>query len=468
MSIADALSDISADRYTYDPNSAPPQFGKAARKYWAFDDTYINVNHGSYGSLPLPVKAEVDKLLLLAERNPDRFHRLTYMPLLDKARREVANLVGAEHDEIVLVPNATHGLNTVLRNIEWREGDILLATTTTYNAVERTLQYLSDRSEQPHPFVHSVMYSFPMSNADIIAAFHAKIRELKQKHSDRQFNVLPDQKDVKTGNRFVAVIDSISSMPGVLLPWKELVKICREEGVWTVVDAAHSIGQELHINLGEAKPDFWVSNCHKWLYAKRGCAALYVPRRNQPVIKSSVPTSHAYVTPHNSDDNKFVGQHEWTGTTDQTPFISVTHALAFRRWLGGEEKINAYCHKLAREGGKRLAELFGTRLLDESGEQTLSMVMVQMPLPVESTLGSIYTPEIKSQILNLFNQRLVVEQNTFIAYHDHNGAWWTRVSVQVFTDMSDFEFVAKALGAVCKEAKETIIHKNELPAVSKV
>lgn len=43
------------------------------------------------------------------------------------------------------------------------------------------------------------------------------------------------------------------------MPWKELVQICKEEGIWSVVDAAHSIGQENDINLGEAKPDFWVS-----------------------------------------------------------------------------------------------------------------------------------------------------------------------------------------------------------------
>jgi cysteine sulfinate desulfinase/cysteine desulfurase-like protein len=90
-----------------------------------------------------------------------------------------------------------------------------------------------------------------MRNEDIVSAFHTRIKEIKQKHSNRQFNVLPDQKEVKDGNRFVAVIDSISSMPGVLLPWKELVKVCQEEGVWTIIDAAHSIGQEVNkINYG--------------------------------------------------------------------------------------------------------------------------------------------------------------------------------------------------------------------------
>jgi len=38
-----------------------------------------------------------------------------------------------------------------------------------------------------------------------------------------------------------------------------MVKICAEEGVLSVVDAAHSIGQEMDINLEEANPDFWVT-----------------------------------------------------------------------------------------------------------------------------------------------------------------------------------------------------------------
>ena len=49
-------------------------------------------------------------------------------------------------------------------------------------------------------------------------------------------------------------------------------------------------------------------------------------------------------------------------------------ALAFREWLGGEKVINDYCHKLALDGGRRLAQILGTRLMDETGELTLNMV----------------------------------------------------------------------------------------------
>lgn len=57
---------------------------------------------------------------------------------------------------------------------------------------------------------------------------------------------MPEDTEIEgTANRFVAVIDSITSVPGVLLPWKEMVQVCKEEGLWSVIDAAHSIGQEV-------------------------------------------------------------------------------------------------------------------------------------------------------------------------------------------------------------------------------
>ena len=43
-----------------------------------------------------------------------------------------------------------------------------------------------------------------------------------------------------------------------MLPWEELVAICKKEGIWSVVDGAHSIGQH-PVDLSKTLPDFWVS-----------------------------------------------------------------------------------------------------------------------------------------------------------------------------------------------------------------
>ncbi|KZT06166.1 PLP-dependent transferase [Laetiporus sulphureus 93-53] len=457
---------------TYDASNKPPPFGHAIKPYWAFDKDYVNLNHGSYGSAPLPVLFKCQELTVLAERNPDKFHRFTYMPLLEEARFHVADIVGANVDEIVLVPNATHGINTVLRNLEWREGDVILGAATSYGAVSRTIRYLADRSEQPRPLALAIEYTFPMTHAEILDKFRARIKEIKNTYPNVEFTDYPSDSPMyadgaEKKNKFVAVIDSITSNPGVLMPWKEMVRVCKEEGVWSVIDGAHSIGQEMNLNLStEAKPDFFISNCHKWFYTKRGCALFYVPKRNQHLIKSSIPTSHEYVSPNDPNspapaDTHFVKQHEWTGTTDEVPFLSVTAAVEFRKWLGGEAAINTYCHQLALDGGKRLAEVLGTKVLDETGQLTLSMTNVLLPLPVEETMGEVYSKEVLYKIYGILREKQLYEWNTYAAHYFHAGGWWCRCSAQVWNEISDFEYLGKAFNAICKDIKETVLAEKK-------
>jgi hercynylcysteine S-oxide lyase len=86
---------------------------------------------GSYGSLSNPVRHAANELTTLIESNPDKFIRLTYAPLLIHVRERLARFIGAETDELVLVPNTSHGINTVLRNFAWQQGDILIYGTHT-------------------------------------------------------------------------------------------------------------------------------------------------------------------------------------------------------------------------------------------------------------------------------------------------------------------------------------------------
>ncbi|KAI8980100.1 PLP-dependent transferase [Trametes punicea] len=450
---------------TYDASQKPPPFGHAMKQYFALDEDYVNLNNGSYGTPPLPVLSAAMRLGYEIERIPDKFHRLTYRPILVKSRESVAKLIGADPDEVVLVPNATHALNTVLRNFEWREGDLLIGASTTYGAVANTIRYLADRSEQPRPDALFIEFNFPLTHAEILDRFRTRLREIKQERANTPFSdvppLSPGHRTGDKGNKIVAIIDSIVSNPGALFPWQEMVCVCREEGVWSVIDAAHSIGQEVDINLSESKPDFWLSNCHKWLYAKRGCAVLYVPKRNQYIIKSSIPTSHEYVSPGSEEakvkGTNFVMQHEWTGTADMAPYLSVLDALSFRNWLGGEKAINDYCHKLALDGGKRLAEVMKTRVMDETGELTVNMSDVLLPLPVEKTPGEVYSREQLVKINLFLREKLLNEWNAYAAHYFHAGAWWCRCSAQVFNEVSDFEYLGKAFNAICQEIRDTIL-----------
>lgn len=62
------------------------------------------------------------------ESRPDLFVRRLYRDRLATVRERLAHLVGAATDEIVMVPNATHGINTVLRSLVWDSEDFIVGS----------------------------------------------------------------------------------------------------------------------------------------------------------------------------------------------------------------------------------------------------------------------------------------------------------------------------------------------------
>ena len=87
---------------------------------------------GSYGSTPKPVFESAQQMSLQIEANPDHFHRLGYQSTLIEAREKLAGLIGAKTDECVLVTNASLGINIVLRNFEWEEGDVVICSVLSF------------------------------------------------------------------------------------------------------------------------------------------------------------------------------------------------------------------------------------------------------------------------------------------------------------------------------------------------
>ena len=76
--------------------------------------------------MPVPVSIATEATFRLIEGNVDRFMRLRISDHLDPARHRMARFVGAGPEEIVFVPNASHGLNTILRNLVWNREDIII------------------------------------------------------------------------------------------------------------------------------------------------------------------------------------------------------------------------------------------------------------------------------------------------------------------------------------------------------
>jgi selenocysteine lyase/cysteine desulfurase len=157
----------------------------------------------------------------------------------------MASYVNVPEDEIVFVPNATTGINTVLRNLRFEEGDKILYCATIYGACEKTVDYICETTPAESLCVE---YEYPLSDDELVQRFRDTMRRAKE----------------CGGKVKVAIFDVVVSLPGVRMPFEQLTELCREEGVLSLIDGAHGLGH-IALNLGKLQPDFFVANCHKYV-----------------------------------------------------------------------------------------------------------------------------------------------------------------------------------------------------------
>lgn len=160
----------------------------------------------------------------------------------------------------MFVKNASTGINTVLRNLDFKQGDVIVFFETVYNAVEQTLESLMESTLVQ---TRKVDYTFPITHDEIVRRF---LKVVKQTKSEGL-------------NVRAAIFDTIVSVPGVRFPFEKLIKACKEESVLSVIDGAHGVGQ-IPLNLGDLSPDFFVSNCHKYVIFKISETLLYMYRND--------------------------------------------------------------------------------------------------------------------------------------------------------------------------------------------
>ena len=243
MPAEDSLPQISSLTVS-DPLLKPVPFGRPMRDtHFLLDPSYTPLNHGSFGTYPKYVQQRLRECQALGEARPDIAIFYQYPKMLDESRAAIADVLGLPVDEVVLVQNATVATNTVVRNLQFEEGDLILHLNTVYGAVEKTVESLKETTPVDNI---KIAINYPVSDDSLVDTIATAIQSAKQAG-----------KKVR-----IAVFDTITSLPGLSVPWERLVTLCKEEGILSMVDAAHGAGQ-IKLGIAAAQPDFFVSNLHK-------------------------------------------------------------------------------------------------------------------------------------------------------------------------------------------------------------
>lgn len=371
----------------------------ALASHWTLDPDVVFLNHGSFGATPRVVLEKQTTLRARLEREPIRFMIKELEGLLDATRKEVADFVGADAQDLVFVPNATTGVNSVLRSMDLRAGDELLVTSHEYNACRNALDYVAGRANAR---VVCVDIPLPVRSEDDIV--------------DRVTRAITDRTRV-------ILIDHVTSPTAMIMP---IAKLARATRIPILVDGAHGPGQ-VEVDLRSLGVAYYTANCHKWMCAPKGCAILWVRRDLQESVRPAV-ISHGANSPR-TDRSRFLIEFDWTGTDDPTPFLCVGESLRTVGSLvpGGWPEVRARNHALAVEARRSLLD----------GAE---------PLCPESMLGSMAAVKISDGGMELGEQLLERHRIQVPVFHfPCPPSRLVRISAHLYNAPEEYAHLAKAL-----------------------
>jgi isopenicillin-N epimerase len=377
--------------------SAPKPLGRAVRHEWALDETWLTVNHGSFGATPRVVLAAQEEWRRRLEAQPTRFMHEDLPAGLQNAAARLAAFIGAEAKDLAFLDNATTGCNTVLRSLHMAPGDEVLVLGHGYGAVRNAVRFVTERAGAR---MTEAVVPFPRPEATaIVAAIAAAL----------------------TPRTRLAVIDHITSASALVLPLGAIVAACRAAEVPVLVDGAHGPAQ-VALDLRALGADWYVGNCHKWLCAPKGSAFLWsAPHRQEELHPLTI--SHGF-------GQGYRAEFDWTGTRDASACLAIPAAIDFHHRLGGGA-LRARNAALAAEGARLLAERLGTEV-GATGDLACAMGVVRVPVAAPAT----------AERARGLRQRLL-DSRTDAPVHALDGAIWLRISAHAYNELADYEALAR-------------------------
>lgn len=210
------------------------------RTAWSDFDGVTYLNTASQGPLPR-VAIRAAEAVLEWKRRPHLLPETAYFDLPNRIRLLLAQLIGAQPEEIALTTGASTGLAVVARGFDWQPDDEILIARGEFPAHFATWQPLA-------------------------LAGRLKVRLVEPRNrflTAEDFFPLFNSKTKLVSTSLVRFDD------GTRLDASRLARACRQHGTLLLLDASQCAGA-MAINVAELGADFLVSSGYKWLLGPYG------------------------------------------------------------------------------------------------------------------------------------------------------------------------------------------------------
>ena len=386
--------------------------GRSGREEFRLDPRRRHLNHGSYGAVPGRTIDHRAALLNELEANPFRwFEHLPQQHAL--ARAALAPFVGADAEEIAMVPNASAAASVVMSSLPLDADAEVIVTDHVYGAVAMGVARAARRAGARAVTVRVPLAAQAEETLELIlSAVTARTRLL--------------------------VIDQISSPTARGFPVDELALALTDSGIVVAVDGAHALGV-LPAPAVRAPHVVWFGNLHKYACAPRGAAVLVAQGR---LAQNLYPLIDSW-----GAEQPYPQRFDSQGSIDTTGFLSAPHAIDTMDALFGWDRIRHY----SADFGAWAASAVAAELETLGGPTPIPRV--GLPVPQQPLLRLATGIAIDGPSARALKERLSAEADCEVGVSTWRGQGFVRLSGHVYSESADIEqFIERGIPVIASMA----------------
>lgn len=313
------------------------------------------------------------------------------------SRKELARLLGATPEEVIITRNTTESLDTVIAGHDWKPGDEAVMAEQDYGSMLDMFKLMARR----HGIVNRIVSvpNHPASDDEIVRLYESAI----------------------TSRTRLLMVCHMINITGHILPVRKIVEMAHRHGVEVMVDGAHAFGQ-LDFRIGDfGGADYYASSLHKWLGTPLGAGLLYV-RRDR-----IAPLWQLYGDMGMADDD--IRKLNHTGTHPVHTDLAIIDAIRFHETIGIERKQARL---------RYLQHYWSDQVRNHPG------IVVNTPADPERS-GAIANVGVNGHAPGDLARLLLDKYRIFTVAIDYAGVHGVRVTPQVFTTTKELDRFVAAL-----------------------
>jgi selenocysteine lyase/cysteine desulfurase len=311
---------------------------------WATQGEAIYLNAASTGPLPARTVRVAEEWARL-RANPHRISHDFQFDALARGRELIAHLVGADAGEIALATNTSYGLNLAAFSLPLRAGDVVLTPDQEFPANVYPWMQLAER--------RGIEYRRVQCAEGVLDA--ATLAEELQDERVRAVSV-----------------SWVQFASGARADLTALGTLCRDRGVYFVVDAIQGLGP-LTLDLRTTPVDVLACGAQKWLLSPWGAGFVYVRRG---LIEEMQPYDVSWLAVKGADDFSKLTEYDLTWRTDARRFEFLT--IPFQDMAGMNASL-----ELLHEIGPRAASDHALGLANDICEWAAKRDDVELVTPAD-------------------------------------------------------------------------------------